>query len=88
MISRFGWPELCPVIDKDNPLILDEQHYIKFPIIVYVYCLAGNGYQVSPVLKQGWAVVDAGAGRVSPWKLNHYHMAVQVDDNDMGRVAR
>lgn len=58
LFSRAQGPELCPIVDVDQRLILNMHDHVRFAVAIYILKISGYGCQVLSIAKKGRAVVD------------------------------
>src|SRR5260370_3987911 len=75
--------EACSRIQKRGDLISIEQEHIQFAVSIEIAKREGDRHQVMPRPVKDRACIEYGFTCVSPWKLDHLQMTVQIEREKM-----
>src|SRR6266567_3894299 len=81
-------PELRPIVNEDNSLILNMNQHIRFAISIDIAELKRHGDQIAALIEQVWAAVNDRLSGVATHKFNDDDMSMQVDGDEVARMGR
>ncbi len=71
------------IVIEDDRTACDGDQHIEQAIPVHIAEAERNRGQVLPWPQQGGTVVDFSFGGITPRQLDHYHVAIQVDRDEV-----